>query len=60
MKKLSPMFLNGSTLLQSIPTKRKASAKKELSKSVLRTMEALLLFYGIVHVIEYMSDELYI
>lgn len=49
-------FLNGSTYLQSVPTKNNKSPKTALLKSVLTTAEAFLLFYGVAHVIENMAD----
>lgn len=53
--KLSSLFLSGSTFLQSVLSKKKASAKRNLPQSIPTTTEALLLFHGFAHVSERMA-----
>lgn len=56
-KWLPPTFLNSSTLLQSILTKKLASAITALPKCVQPIREALLFFYGITNVSEDMANK---
>lgn len=53
---MSPLFLNGSTFLQSVLTKKKASAKTSLPQSIPKTTEALLLFHGVAHVNDSLAE----
>lgn len=48
-EEMLPSFLNDSTFIRSIFTKKKTWTETALSKSVPATPEAPLLFHGVVH-----------
>lgn len=55
-RELFPLFLKGSTSLQSVSTKRTAAAKTSLEQSVSTTTEALLHFHGTGYIKFWLQD----
>lgn len=55
-KKVAPAIMNDSMLLQSVLTKKKASAKTVVSKAALAKAKAVLLFLRAAHMKDCMAD----